>query len=89
MVVVDNLSSHKGSQTRRIIEAAGARPLFLPLYSPDLSPIERAFSKLKIRLQNAAERTVDGLWTTIGQISQTFTPDQCANCFAAAGYKPI
>ncbi len=61
IVVMDNLSSHKGAGVRAAIEAAGAHLLYLPPYSPDFNPIENAFSKLKALLRAAAERTVDGL----------------------------
>ncbi len=86
IVVMDNLSSHKGPRVCKMIEDAGAQLLFLPPYSPDFNPIELAFAKLKARLRKAAERTVDGLWNTIGQISQTFSPQECKNYFNAAGY---
>ena len=62
--------------------------LFLPPYSPDFNPIENAFTKLRSLLRKAAERTVDGLWDAIGHIIELFTPQQCANYFAAAGYNP-
>ncbi len=81
-----NLSSHKGPKARKIIEDAGAQLLFLPPYSPDFNPIEMAVAKLKASLRKAAERTVDGLWNAIGQISQTFSPHECKNYFNAAGY---
>ena len=58
IVVMDNLSSHKGAAIRTMIEAAGASLLYLPPYSPDFNPIEKAFSKLKAHLRKAAERTV-------------------------------
>jgi transposase len=86
IVIMDNLSSHKGVAIRQAIEAAGASLLFLPPYSPDFNPIENAFAKLKALLRAAAERTVDALWTTIGSLIDRFTPDECANYFAAAGY---
>lgn len=86
IVIMDNLSSHKGPAVRAMIEAAGASLVFLPPYSPDFNPIEKAFSKLKSGLRKAAERTVDGLWGAIGQLVDTFTPTQCVNYFAAAGY---
>jgi transposase len=86
VVVMDNLSSHKGPRTREMIEAAGARLLYLPPYSPDFNPIENAFAKLKALLRKAAERTVTGLWNAIGRLTDAFTPDECANYFAAAGY---
>jgi transposase len=88
IVVTDNLGSHKGPAVRAAIEAAGARLLFLPPYSPDFNPIELAFSKLKALLRKAAERTVEGLWSAIGRLIDTITPDECANFFAAAGYEP-
>jgi transposase len=86
IVVMDNLGSHKGAGVRAAIEAAGARLLYLPPYSPDFNPIENAFAKLKAMLRKAAERTVDGLWNAIGRIIDTLTPAECANYFAAAGY---
>ena len=73
---------------REAIETAGASLLYLPPYSPDFNPIENAFAKLKAMLRKAGERTVDGLWSAIGRISDTFTPTECANYFAAAGYDP-
>jgi transposase len=88
IVVMDNLSSHKGPRVRAMIEAAGARLLFLPPYSPDFNPIENAFAKLKALLRKAAERTVAGLWTAVGRIVDTFSPAECSNYFAAAGYDP-
>jgi transposase len=89
IVIMDNLSSHKGAAIRQAIEAAGAALLFLPPYSPDFNPIENAFAKLKALLRAAAERTIDALWTTIGSLIDRFTPDECANYFAAAGYDAI
>jgi transposase len=88
IVIMDNLSSHKGPRARALIEACGASLVFLPPYSPDFNPIEKAFAKLKAMLRKAAERTVDGLWNTIGRVSETFTPTECANYFAACGYDP-
>jgi transposase len=86
VVIMDNLSSHKGDKVRELIEAAGATLRFLPPYSPDFNPIENAFAKLKALLRKAAERTVDALWTRIGRIIDRFTPTECRNYFAAAGY---
>jgi len=88
IVVMDNLSSHKGPRVREIIEDAGAELMFLPPYSPDFNPIENAFSKMKALLRKAAERTVEGLWNVIGHISGMFSPQECTNYFAAAGYDP-
>jgi transposase len=86
IVVMDNLSSHKGPAVRQAIEAAGARLLYLPPYSPDFNPIENAFAKLKALLRKAAERSVDGLWRAIGRIIDCFTQTECKNYFTAAGY---
>ena len=86
IVIMDNLSSHKGRRVRDLIEAAGANLLYLPPYSPDFNPIENAFAKLKALLRKAAERTVESLWAAIGRLIDTFTPQECANYFAAAGY---
>lgn len=86
VVVLDNLTAHKSADARTAIETAGARMLFLPPYSPDLNPIENAFSKLKAMLRKAAARTVDQLWNAIALIIETFTPTECENYFAAAGY---
>jgi transposase len=86
IVVLDNLSSHKGPRVRALIEAAGTSLLYLPPYSPDLNPIEMAFAKLKSLLRRDAERTVAGLWAAIGQFLDRFTPAECRNYFRAAGY---
>ena len=86
IVIMDNLSSHKRPAVQAMIEAAGAELRFLPPYSPDFNPIENAFAKLKALLRKAAERTVDGLWNAIGNLVDVFTPTECANYFAAAGY---
>ena len=86
IVVLDNLPAHKGAAVREAIEAAGASLLFLPPYSPDFNPIENAFSKLKALLRKAAARSVDQLWAAIAAAIDTFTPQECANYFAAAGY---
>jgi len=88
IVLADNLPAHKGRPVREAIEAAGASLLFLPPYSPDFNPIENAFAKLKALLRKAAERTISGLWRLIGRLIDAFTPQECANYFAAAGYDP-
>jgi transposase len=86
VVILDNLPAHKNAAARRAIQAAGAELRRLPPYSPDLNPIENAFSKLKANLRKASARTVDQLWTAIAEAIETFTPEECANYFAAAGY---
>ena len=86
IVIADNLSSHKVAGVRDAIEATGATLRYLPPYSPDLNPIEKLFSKLKTLLRKAAHRTVDALWTEIGNLLATFSPDECQNYFASSGY---
>jgi transposase len=86
VVVMDNLGSHTTAGVRRAIEGAGCRLLYLPPYSPDLNPIEPAFSKLKGLLRKAAERTVDGLWAAIGRLLDAFTRRECRNYFRHCGY---
>lgn len=88
VVIMDNLGSHKGAAVRRAIEAAGAELRFLPAYSPDLNPIENAFSKLKALLRKTAARTRDALWTAVAAAIDAFTPAECANYFTATGYEP-
>ena len=88
IVIMDNLGSHKGAAVRAAIEAAGAELCFLPPYSPDLNPIENAFSKLKALLRKAACRTRDALWDAVGAALDSFTPEECRNYFTAAGYEP-
>ena len=87
-VIMDNLPAHKGLEVRLAIEAAGATLRYLPPYSPDFNPIENAFSKLKAYLRKAAARTIDELWNVIRDALDTFTPQVCANYFAASGYEP-
>lgn len=86
IVVIDNLGSHKGGAVRKAVRAAGAKLFFLPPYSPDLNPIEQVFAKLKTLLRKAAERSVEATWKRIGVLLECFTPAECANYFANAGY---
>ena len=86
IVIMDNLGSHKVAGVREAIEARGAILLYLPPYSPDLNPIEKSFAKLKALIRKAAARTRDALWNAIGRYLTRFTPHECANYFAAAGY---
>jgi transposase len=86
IVLLDNLSSHKAAAVAAAIEARGARLIYLPPYSPDLNPIEQAFAKYKALLRKAADRTVDGLWRTIGRIADLYPPAECRNFFKQAGY---
>ena len=88
VVIMDNLSSHKRASVREAIEAAGARLMFLPPYSPDFNPIEKAFARLKAMLCRAGERTVSGLWSLIGKLVDLFQPQECASYFSSCGYDP-
>lgn len=86
IVVMDNLSSHKRTRTRRLIEATGAELVFLPPYSPDLNPIEMVFSKIKQKLRTLACRTREILWRSMQSVLDTITPADAANCFRHCGY---
>jgi transposase len=88
IVIMDNLPAHKVEGVRERIEAAGARLLYLPPYSPDLNPIEMAFAKFKTLLRKAAERTIPALWDRIGQTLDAFPKQECAAFLAHAGYGP-
>jgi len=82
----DNLGSHKVAGVREAIEARRASLLHLPPCSPDLNPIELAFSKLKRPLRTAAARTADALCSAIGAALGQFTPAQCASYLRHRGY---
>jgi len=86
IVIMDNLGSHKGQAVRQLIRAAGAKLFFLPRYSPDLNPIEQVFSKLKTLLRKADARSIEATWKQIGALLEHFTPEECANYLANAGY---
>lgn len=87
VVILDNLAAHKSPAAEQAIRAQGAWLLFLPAYSPDLNPIEMAFSKLKAHLRARAARTIDDLWQAIGDICELFQPDECQKYFIAAEYE--
>ena len=89
IVFMDNLRTHKIAGVATAIEAVGASLRYLPAYSPDLNPIEMAFSKLKAALRKGATRTVNALIRLIGRLIKTFAPRQCANYFRHAGYKKM
>ena len=84
VVILDNLATHNSDTAARRLKPHGCR--FLPACSPDLNPIEMAFSKLKAHLRRIGARTFDQLIEAIGDICDLFTPDQCRNFFQAAGY---
>lgn len=86
VVIMDNLSSHKSERAEQSVRDRGAWILFLPPYSPDMNPIEMAFSKLKAHLRKHAVRTIDALWQKIGDICDLYNPKECQNYFNKAGY---
>jgi transposase len=86
IVMMDSLPAHKVAGVGEAIETAGATLRYLPKYSPDLNPIEQAFSKLKAHLRKAAERTIPRLSRRIGALAATFSAQECANYFSHAGY---
>jgi putative transposase len=89
IVVMDNLGSHKSAAIRQIIKAAGARLWFLPPYSPDLSPIELAFAKIKYWMRHAQKRSIEETWRHIGTLVATIEPAECSNYLAKAGYASV
>jgi len=89
MVICDNLSVHKVKGVREAIERCGATLRYLPPYSPDLNPIEMAFSKLKAGLRQAAQRTLEGVQSATATVLDSFTPDHCRNFFNHANYGRI
>jgi transposase len=86
-VIMDNLRSHQGDTARRLIEARGCRLIFLPAYSPDLTPIELAFAKLKALLRRAAARTREALEAAIAQVLDAITAAEAASWFRHCGYR--
>jgi transposase len=88
IVVMDNLSAHTGPKVRQAIEAKGCHLLFLPAYSPDLSPIEEAFSKLKAFLRRAGARTREDLYEALAQALDAITAHDALGWFAHCGYFP-
>jgi transposase len=89
IVVMDNLPAHKPDAVRAAIEAKGATLRYLPPYSPDLNPIEMAFSKFEALLNKAAARTIADLWNAIAQALTMLSPQDCRSYFAAAGYGAV
>jgi transposase len=86
VVVWDNLSVHKARQLTILIQGCGCEVLFLPPYSPDFNPIERAFSKLKTALRQVEARTLEALWTAIGRLLSTITPADVHGWYRHCGY---
>jgi transposase len=86
VVVVDNARCHQGKGVREAVEAAGARLVFLPAYSPDLAPIELAWRQVKVSLRQAGPRTPEALSAAVAQAMPQVTPGQAAGYFAHCGY---
>lgn len=86
VVILDNLSTHKSPRAAETLRRRGCWFLFLPPYSPDLNPIEMAFSKLKAHLRRIGARTFDALFEALGDICNLFDPQECWNFIKAAGY---
>lgn len=86
VVVMDNLSSHKGVRVQQLVESVGANVLYLPPYSPDLNPIEMAFSKLKQLLRSAAHRTMAALWSDVPRMLDKITAGDAAGYIRHCGY---
>ena len=87
VVVMDNLSSHKGSRVRELVEERGCEILYLPPYSPDLNPIEEAFSKLKALLRKAGARTREALIEAMGEALDALTASDARGFFEHRGYR--
>jgi transposase len=88
IVIADNLPAHKVAGVQKAIENADASLHYLPPYSPDFNPIEKAFAKLKAYLRKIAARTVDALWDAVADAIRTFTSAHCRNYFVSCGYDP-
>lgn len=86
VVVLDNLATHRNKEAATALRAHGCWFLFLPPYSPDLNPIEQAFSKLKAHLRRIGARTFTDVFKAIGEVCELYSPLECWNYFSAAGY---
>ena len=89
VVVMDNLSSHKGGRVKELIEERGCKLVYLPPYSPDLNPIEEAFSKLKTLLRKAGARTREALIEAMGWALEMLTASDARNFFEHRGYRAL
>jgi transposase len=87
VVILDNVGFHKSERAEQLVKDRGAWLLFLPAYSPDLNPIEMAFSKLKALLRKRAARSFDAITKALGEIVGLFSINECQNFFKAAGYE--
>ena len=86
VVILDNLATHRNKEAVEALRNHGCWFLYLPPYSPDLNPIEQAFSKLKAHLRRIGARTFTEVFDAIGSICHLYDPEECWNYFKAAGY---
>lgn len=86
VVIMDNLSAHKVDGVCQLIEATGAKLIYLPPYSPDLNPIEQAWSKIKQILRSLKARTVEALETAVAEALRAITPEDAIAWFSHCGY---
>lgn len=86
VVILDKLATHRNKEATAALKAHGCWFLYLPPYSPDLNPIEQAFSKLKAHLRRIGARSLTSVFHAIGQVCDLYSPEQCWNYFKAAGY---
>lgn len=89
IVIMDNLSSHKEEQTLKLIEQAGCQVRFLPVYLPDLTPIEKMWSKIKTLLRSTKAQSRRALINAIAKVLKEITPTDALNWFASCGYTII
>jgi transposase len=89
VVVMDNLSSHKGERVKELIEGRGCQLIYLPPYSPDFNPIEQAFSKLKSYLREACARSQQTLMELIGEALHTISVSDAEGFFKHCGYRAL
>lgn len=85
-VILDNLATHRNKEAEAALRSHGCWFLFLPPYSPDLNPIEQAFSKLKAHLRRIGARSFSAVFEAIGEICELYDPEECWKYFKAAGY---
>jgi transposase len=89
VVVMDNLSAHKGERVRELIEGRGCEPLYLPSYSPDLNPIKEAFSKIKGLIRKAEARSREALLETMGMAIAALSAQDARRYFEHCGYRAM
>ncbi len=89
IVVMDNLSAHKGGRVKELIEGRGCELIYLPPYSPDLNPIEEAFAKIKALLRRVEARTREALIKAMGRVLDAVTASDARGFFEHRGYRPL